>query len=145
MKENPLVQQDFFSIEFVCWTCSLIGVGCRSRGRMPVTITCSFGAFSCSFKPQAMTPSAMSCGLLLCMLLVPHNKTATRRDCGRERCPTLQRRCSMESPPIPQLTVLKGFRWAFHTAGYRANPSTIESPKIVTRACCLIILFTNLR
>ena len=88
MKENPLVQQDFFSIEFVCWSCSLIAVGCRSRGRMPVTITCSFGAFSCSFQPQAMTPSAMSCGLYHSgMLLVPHKQNCHTKGLRERKVP----------------------------------------------------------
>ena len=71
---------------------------------------CSCGSFSTNFEPQAMTPSAMSFGSSCCMLLVPHSKTATRSETGRERWSTLQRRFCMESPPIPQLTVLNGFR-----------------------------------
>ena len=59
-----------------------------------------------------------------CMLLVPHSKTDTRSETGRERWSTLQTRFCMESPPIPQLTVLNGFRRS-HTLGYRPNPSTI--------------------
>ena len=131
-----MVQHDCFGMEF--------GVGCRSRGIMSVTTTCSFGGFSCSFKPRAITPSAMSCGLSPCMLLVPHSKTATRRNDGRERCPLPPQKMLYETPPIPQLIVIKGFMCSFHTAGYRANPLTIQSPEIATRACCLIILLAQL-
>ena len=115
-----------------------------SRGRIPVITTCSCGSFSNNFEPQAMTPSAMSFGSSCWMLLVPHSKTATRRETGRERWSTFQRRFCVESPRMPQLTVLNDFRRS-HTSGYRANPSTIESPRTMTLDFSLIILLTWFR
>ena len=75
-----------------------------------------------------MVQSAMSRGVSIGMLLVPHKITTFFTDESKGKSMAHHRTFSMQSPPMPKFNAFIGVKYSFHTLGYLLRPAMMESP-----------------
>ena len=75
-----------------------------------------------------MMQLAISQGVSIGILLVPHRITSFFTDDGKGKLMAHHRTFSMRSPPMPKFNAFIGVKYSFHTLGYLLRPALMESP-----------------
>ena len=72
--------------------------------------------------------SAISQGVSIGILLVPHRITTFLMDDGKGKLMAPHRAISSRHPPIPKFNTFVGVKYSFHTLRYLLRLATMESP-----------------